>query len=182
MKQLALGIIGGLLLGLVVGFFTGTIYSPTSTQPVTTDQSQVIGIYFSPDGGCENAVITWINRANSTIHILIYSFTLDSIGNALLSAHERGLEIKTVFEKSQISQYSEYQRLRSAGVNVRNDTNPDYMHNKVMIIDDKIVLTGSFNWSTNAQENNNENLIVIQSTSAANAFDNNFQTIWNESI
>jgi len=179
MKSLVVvSLISGLLLGGFVGFFTGAIYSPK----VYTEQPQVIGIYFSPNGGCENAVLTWISKANSTIHVLIYSFTLDSIGDALIAAHRRGIEIEIVFEKTQISQYSEYTRLRNAGISVRNDTNPDLMHNKVMIVDSSIVLTGSFNWSTNAQENNDENLVVISSRPVANSFEVIFQMIWNESL
>jgi len=176
MKRSVIGFVSGLILGLFVGFLLGGIYSPK----VYTEQPQIVGVYFSPNGGCESAVLTWISKANSSIHVLIYSFTLDSIGNALVEAHQRGIEVKAVFEKSQISQYSEYNRLRNAGISVRNDTNPDLMHDKVMIVDSNIVLTGSFNWSANAQENNNENLIVISSRPVANAFEINFQKIWTQ--
>jgi len=178
MKWSVVGLASGLLVGFLAGFFLGATYSPQ----VYVEEPQIIGVYFSPDGGCESAVLNWIGKANSTIHVLIYSFTLDSIGNALIDAHERGVEVKVVFEKSQISQYSEYNRLRNAGVSVRNDTNPDLMHNKVMIVDSSTVLTGSFNWSTNAQESNNENLVVISSRPVANSFEIDFQTIWNQGL
>lgn len=141
---------------------------------------EVLGVYFSPKGGCAQQVINWINRANKTIHILIYSFTLDSIGDALINAHRRGVDVKIVFEKSQISMYSEYRTLRSAGIMVRNDTNPSYMHNKVMIIDGLIVFTGSFNWSASAEGENNENLIIIRSTYVASIYEKEFEKIWNQ--
>jgi phosphatidylserine/phosphatidylglycerophosphate/cardiolipin synthase-like enzyme len=139
-------------------------------------------VYFSPRGGCENQVINWINKANSSIHVLIYSFTLDSVGNALIEAHGRHIEVKIVFEKGQIGQSSEYQRLRNSAVDVRNDTNPSYMHDKIMIVDGKIVLTGSFNWSNNAENENNENLLIIINTSLATTYENEFQKIWNSSV
>jgi len=150
-------------------------------QALQTKESEVKGVYFSPNGGCEEAVLAWIGRANESIHVLIFSFTLDSVGDALLDAYGRGVEVKVVFEKGQISQYSEYQRLADASVSVRNDTNPDYMHDKVMIVDGAFVLTGSFNWSANAQENNNENLIVLEGEDIASAYEVVFQKIWTQS-
>ena len=124
----------------------------------------------------------WAGRANESIHVLIYSFTLDDVSDALIEAYNSGVEVQVVFEKQQISKYSEYPKLEQAGVAVRNDTNSAYMHNKVMIIDETIVLTGSFNWSAHAEEQNNENLIVIKSTYIAETYEEEFQKIWAESI
>ena len=143
---------------------------------------QVLGVYFSPRGGCEDQIVCWIGRANNSIHVLIYVFTLDSIGDALIDASKRGVEVKVVFEKSQISRYSEYQRLRAAGIEVRNDTNPKLMHNKVLIVDGVIVITGSFNWSNNAENYNNENIVVIRSAYVAAKYEEEFERIWNESV
>jgi len=144
-------------------------------------ETEILGIYFSPRGGCEDQVLYWISRANESIHILIYSFTLDSIGNALLQAHTGGVEVQVVFETSQISQYSEYQRLKDAGITVRTDTNPNSMHDKVMVVDGIVVLTGSFNWSDNGENNNNENLIVIECSFVAAIYEGEFTKIWDQS-
>lgn len=143
---------------------------------------EILGVYFSPEGGCENAIISWINRANSSIHILIYSFTLDSIGKALVEAYSRNVDVKVVFEESQITQYSEYWSLKAAGVPVRNDTNPRSMHNKVMIIDGEIVVTGSYNWSKTAEKENNENLIIVRSKYVAELYEREFEKIWSNSV
>lgn len=141
----------------------------------------VLGIRFSPNGGCEDQILYWIGRANASIHVLIYSFTLDSIGDALITAYNRGVEVQIVFEKGQISQYSEYQRLKAAGISVRNDTNSRYMHDKIMIVDGVIVLTGSYNYSENAESYNNENLIAIGSQYVAEIYEDEFAKIWDES-
>jgi len=143
---------------------------------------EILGVYFSPKGGCEDQVLYWIDRANVSIHILIYSFTLDSISGKLIEAHQRGVEVRVVFEKQQVTEYSEYSILKAAGISVRNDTNPDYMHHKVMIIDGILILTGSFNYSAHAEEENNENLIVIESTYVAGIYEDEFQKIWSSSI
>lgn len=172
-------------IGILFGIFIGVSLTP-KTQPANQvpnpEELAIDGVYFSPRGGCENQVINWINKANSSIHVLIYSFTLDSVGNALIEALDRHIEVKIVFEKGQIGQSSEYQRLRNSAVDVRNDTNPSYMHDKIMIVDGKVVLTGSFNWSNNAENENNENLLIITSTSLATTYENEFQKIWNSSV
>jgi len=144
-------------------------------------QLRILGVYFSPRGGCEDEIIHWIDRANKSIHILIYSFTLDSIGDALIRAHKREVEVKVVFEEDQITRYSEYQRLKAAGIDVKNDTNPRLMHDKVMIIDGIIVITGSYNYSRSAEEYNNENLIVILNDRVASIYEEEFQKIWRQS-
>jgi len=195
-------LIFALLLALLIGFASGYGFlSQTELKTLIQEkdaletqflalQSQlsslrnetgILGVYFSPKGECEYQVIYWISRANVSIHILIYSFSLDSVGDALINASNRGVDVKIVFEKSQISIYSEYNRLKTAGIPVRNDTNPDYMHDKVMIVDGAIVLTGSFNWSASAENDNNENLIVINSTYIASTYEAEFQKIWNQS-
>ncbi|MCX8189347.1 MAG: phospholipase D family protein [Nitrososphaeria archaeon] len=150
----------------------------TKTVVETVSPTEVLGIYFSPKGGCAEQIIYWINRANTSIHVLIYSFTLQNIADALIDAKNRGVDVKVVFEKSQISQYSQYFTLANAGISVRNDTNPDYMHNKVAIIDGIIVLTGSYNWSSSAENSNNENLIIIKSVDVAREYENVFIRIW----
>lgn len=142
---------------------------------------KILGVYFSPKGECEEQLLYWINRANTSIHILIYSFTLDSVSDALIEAHNRGVDVKVVFEKQQITKYSEYQKLKAAGIEVRNDTNPAYMHDKIMIIDGIIVITGSYNYSAHAEESNNENLIIILSDSTANIYEQEFKKIWEQS-
>jgi phosphatidylserine/phosphatidylglycerophosphate/cardiolipin synthase-like enzyme len=145
-------------------------------------ETEVLSILFSPNGGCENEIIDWISRANTSIHILIYSFTLDSISDALVEAQNNGIEVQVIFEKNQITEDSEYQKLEIAGISVRNDTNSMAMHDKIMIIDGIVVFTGSFNWSANGEQFNNENLIVINSTYVATIYEEEFEKIWEASI
>jgi len=138
----------------------------------------ILAVRFSPKGGTASQVIYWLERANRSVHILIYSFTLNSIGDAVIRAYQKGIDTKVVFEKSQISEFSEYSRLAEAGVQVRNDTNLALMHHKVAIIDGSIVLVGSFNWTNFAEDDNNEDLLVIRSSDVASTFEQEFQRIW----
>ena len=169
------------VVGLLWGITLTVVIIPSAPPTYVTVTTPVRTVCFSPNGGCAEQVVYWIGRANLTIHILIYSFTLDSIGDALISAFERGITIQIVFEASQISNYSQYDRLKEAGIQVRKDTNPAAMHDKIMVVDGNVVAIGSFNFSTNAETENNENLIVIVSPTIAQAFEAEFQKIWDES-
>jgi len=153
---------------------------PSAPPTYVTVTTPVRTVCFSPNGGCAEQVVYWIGRANFTIHILIYSFTLDSIGDALIVAYERGVTIQIVFESSQLSNYSQYNRLKDKGIQVRKDTNPAAMHDKIMVVDGNVVVAGSFNWSLNAESENNENLIVVVSPAIGRIYDE-FQKIWDES-
>jgi len=184
------------IIGIIIGYALAVYYQPLSqptftptqlptqsfTPTFTPTHPEILGVYFSPNGGAENAIIYWIGRANKSIHVLIYSFTLDEIGSALIQAKQRGVDVKVVFEKSAIDKYSEYFKLKIAGVDVKNDTNPALMHMKVAIIDDMIVITGSYNWSWSAEHSNNENLIIIKDPTIAEKYEQVFQQIYASSV
>ena len=105
---------------------------------------------------------------------------MDGIRDALVQAHERSVQVRVVFEQNNINGAGrEYHNLKNAGVEVRADGNSAYMHDKVMILDGKVVLTGSYNWSSHAENDNDENLIVITSDNLAGTYESEFQRIWN---
>jgi len=161
----------GLLLGTTLGIVYGR-YSQSYLQP----SPPTYDVYFSPKGGCAEAVIYWIGRAHRSIHVLMFIFTLDVIADALLSAHKRGVEVKVVLDKSQ--SYGQFGALKEAGIEVRNDTNWEgILHDKIAIIDYEIVLTGSFNWTGTAESSNNENMVVIRSAYLALRYESEFQRI-----
>jgi phospholipase D len=197
-RRTAILIAAVFLVGLMVGLFIGaspystptpvtsTVTTTVQTQLIaasaTTVQSQdILSVCFSPGGGCADVVVYWIGRANSSIHILIYSFTLDSIGNALITAKQNkpSLDIRIVWDASASNEAgSEYQKLVNAGFNIHIDHRSGLLHDKVAIIDSHIILTGSFNWSNAANHTNRENLIVIENPSWASAYEQNFQENW----
>ena len=163
------------------GGATSTI---TSTVTVLGSSSQDLVQYcFSPGGHCDQVLVGWISRANSTIHVLIYSFTLDDVRDALISAHNRGLDVKVVMEKENVNEPgSEYYNLKTAGVDVRWDSRSALMHDKFAVIDGHVIVTGSYNWSASATNSNNENMAVIDSSSWGTAYETNFQTVYATAI
>ena len=159
---------------------TTTLLEQVTVTQITGTGAQLVEYCFSPGGDCASVLIRWISSARTSIHVLIYSFTLDNVREAVIQAKKRGVDVKIVFDEEQApGQGSEYSNLKAAGVDVRVDTGSGLMHDKVAIIDSHIIITGSFNWSQAGNQENNENLIVIDSSSWAAAYEQQFQLIYN---
>ncbi len=139
-------------------------------------------IYFSPKGGCQATLLNWIRKANQSIHVMIFSVTLNSVGDELVAAHRRGIDVRMVMDKNEVNAAgSEYGKLKARGVAVRLHTTEGTMHNKVAIIDGEAVITGSFNWTNDGENSNDENMIVIRNKGVAGAYETEFQRLWNRS-
>jgi len=148
--------------------------SPSIT--LSKDKSPTLEVYLSPKGGCNDAVIRELNKAKSTILVQAYSFTSAPIAKALLNAHKRRVKIEVVLDKSQRTQkYSSATFLFNAGIPTTMDAQHAIAHNKVMIIDGETVITGSFNFTKAAEENNAENLLVIHDRKLGERYINNWQ-------
>ena len=128
------------------------VLSPPITLPQEKPPSWEV--YFSPRGGCTDAIIRELNKAKNTILVQAYSFTSASIAKTLLDAHKRGVKVEVILDKSQRTQkYSSATFFLNQGVSVRIDDKHAIAHNKVMIVDGETVITGSFNFTKAAEEN-----------------------------
>ena len=135
--------------------------------------------YFCPEDECAKQVIAKIKGAEKSIRFMAFSFTHDGIGQAIIEAKNRGVDIKGVMEKMQNNKWTEFDRLKQAGIDVKWDNNPYNMHHKVFMIDDKIVITGSFNPTASGDTNNDENVIIINDEKTASKFLTEFDRVWN---
>jgi phosphatidylserine/phosphatidylglycerophosphate/cardiolipin synthase-like enzyme len=147
----------------------------------TTDGSPSYEVCFSPEGGCEARILYWISRANLSVHVMVSSLTLDRVGDALVNAHRRGIDVKVILDMHDAEEGSEYDKLVEAGVPVKFHQGSGLMHNKVAIIDGSITITGSYNWTKSAENENDENLIVINSAEISHAYEEEFDRIWSTS-
>ena len=133
---------------------------------------------FAPELDCASLIVQTLNNAQTSIDFLAFSFTEDSIGNAMLARSKSGVSVSGVFETTgSQTQYSEYGKLKGAGLPVYTDGNPWSMHHKVIIVDNHIVIFGSFNFSESANESNDENLLIIDNADLAHAFTAEFQRV-----
>lgn len=131
-----------------------------------------------------------VSLADSSLHFMIFSFPHVGLNNLILSKFDSGLDVKGIFDESQLNN-SQEEFLAQRGVPCKIDGN-NYvennhggkLHHKVMIIDsgqnDAVVVTGSFNWSDNANLNNNENLLFIHSKEIAQQYENEWNNRWAE--
>lgn len=127
-----------------------------------TDGMQVF-TYFSPGSDTISPLLREINSAEKSIHFMVFAFTHDTLGNAMRDKFAAGIEVQGVFEKRQTDNpYSEYKAMKKAGLSVVLDKNRGTMHHKVIVVDEETVITGSYNFSKNAEKNNSENLLIIK--------------------
>jgi phosphatidylserine/phosphatidylglycerophosphate/cardiolipin synthase-like enzyme len=141
-------------------------------------------VYFSPNGGCTDAIVSQINQAKTEILLQAYSFTSKPIARALIQAHKRGVRISAVLDKSnRRQQYSAATFLKNMGIPVFIDDKHAIAHNKIMIIDNRVVITGSFNFSMAAENKNAENLLILDDLpDLTRAYRENFQNHLGHSV
>lgn len=141
-----------------------------------TLQNTPVQVYFSPRGGAQDALVSTIGQAKDSIFVQAYSFTSAPIAKALVDAAKRGVKIEAILDKSQRSErYTGATFLRNEGIPVYIDDKHAIAHNKVMIIDATIVVTGSFNFTKAAEEKNAENLLIIRNKEMAKIYMDNWE-------
>ncbi len=135
-----------------------------------------VEVYFSPGGGCTDAVVREVRAARHSILVQAYSFTSTRIAQALVDAHRRGVDVKVLIDKEAAGeQNSQADTLRDAGVPLSTDALHAHAHNKVMILDDEVVITGSFNFTYQAEHFNAENLLVVRDRALAARYRENWR-------
>lgn len=148
----------------------------SNAESVAAKSAASIDVCFSPGGNCTAAIVKELNAAKSEILVQAYSFTSAPIAAALIRAHKRGVSVKVLLDKSQKTQrYSSYTFLRNQGIEVAIDSAHAIAHNKIIIIDQETVITGSFNFTKAAEEKNAENLLIIKSRDLAKSYINNWK-------
>jgi phosphatidylserine/phosphatidylglycerophosphate/cardiolipin synthase-like enzyme len=135
-----------------------------------------IQVHFSPGGGCTEAIVEEIDAAKSSILVQAYSFTSAPIAKALVNAHKRGVAVKVILDDGQKTEkYSSADFLQHAGITVLIDSRHANAHNKIMLLDGRVVITGSFNFTKNAEEKNAENLLIIRDEPMAEIYASNWK-------
>ena len=166
--------------------FLDDLFGP-DTRARTPYPNIVVGgapveVYFSPDDGVSERIEEEIQTAQNSINVLAYSFTSDPLAEAMLKKHDEGVAVRIVFDQSQVETNTggEYENLRRAGLDIKMDGINGLMHHKVIIIDGKTVITGSYNFSASAERSNDENIIIIRSETLAQEFLLEFNKVWQQ--
>lgn len=176
---------GGLFRKCLPVFLFFFILSTCTAQPKEPLSYDSLQVYFSPQGGCQQAIIEEIGKARKTLDIAMFSFTNRELGNAAIAARNRGVEVRVVLDESQAAnKYSKKNYFLNKGIPIRltRGLGRGIMHHKFAVIDGQVILTGSFNWTANAEENNFENLLVIHSPVLAMKYADEFQKIYGTAV
>lgn len=147
--------------------FTDDFFGPdvvsVTPNPVLTIDGINLETYFSPDDGVARRIVELLRSARQSIYFMAYSFTADDFGDILLQKAKDGLDVAGVMEEEQVKSNTgtEYERFLRADLNVFLDGNAGQMHHKVFIIDESIVIAGSYNFSASAERKNDENVVIF---------------------
>jgi phosphatidylserine/phosphatidylglycerophosphate/cardiolipin synthase-like enzyme len=161
--------------------FEDRIFGSRTSEDFSTTFNQdgiTITVLFSPEGDVVEHLVDHLNRAQRTIHFMTFSFTLDEVGQTLLARSMDGIDVRGIFEtRASRTQWSQLPPLFCAGLNILQDGNPFTFHHKVFIVDESVVLTGSFNISNNATNRNDENMVIIEDPDLAAQYIAEFERV-----
>ena len=147
--------------------FTEDFFGPDAVaatpNPRLTIDGVPLEVYFSPDDHVAKRVAELLRGAQKSVYFLAYSFTADDFGEILRQKAQDGLTVAGVMEEAQVksNKGTEFDPFSAAGLPVYMDGNSGQMHHKVFIIDEEIVVTGSYNFSASAEKTNDENVTIF---------------------
>ena len=149
---------------------------PLEQQKITIGDGTA-AVYFAPEDDIPPILISILSSAQSSIRLMAFSFTLDDYRDAILAAMQRGVNFQGIIEKRGWD-IGEFPQLFCAGADARTDANKYFLHHDVIVIDDSLVITGSLNFSSNASESNDENILIVDDKALATAYNQEFDRLW----
>ena len=137
--------------------------------------------YFFPNAANEQRVVNMFRTCKKTLDLAIFTFTRDSICQAIVEAHQRGIKIRCIGDDGNSKvRGSDVRLLASLGIPCKTDNNLRFhMHNKMAILDNSVVITGSFNWTNQAVNKNQENILFLEDKNIANQYTQYYNELWN---
>lgn len=168
--------------------YDGREFGPRSPLNTPNEQLTIDGVrvenYFGPEKELAPIISTLISQAKNNVKFMAFSFTHEDIGEAMFERAEAGINVQGVFETTgSNTEYSYYPDMAAAGLpnlQVEQDGNPRIMHHKVVIIDGSTTIFGSFNFSGNANDSNDENILIVHDPEFTSYFLEEFNSVWNE--
>jgi phosphatidylserine/phosphatidylglycerophosphate/cardiolipin synthase-like enzyme len=145
--------------------------------------AQASEVYFSPNGGARQRLVRAIQESRKTIDIAVYNFTAFELAEALYAAKARGVHVRVLVDREMAETGGSGVRgLRLNGIPVRSLGVPEQslMHHKFAMFDERLVATGSYNWTNSAEHANYENLVVLEEPALVSRYQQEFRRLWRE--
>ena len=179
-----IGPIGALLLLCVavieiMGARSTDSIAGTREAPVNPGTAEVLGVYFTPPAGAAQGIVRAIDASQREVLVQAYGFTHNAIAQALLRAQSRGVSVRVLLdEKSSNTNRYVMGLFSDANLSMRLDGRHAIAHNKVMVVDEQIVITGSFNFTNSAETRNAENFLILKSEDLAKTYKTQWELHW----
>ncbi len=162
--------------------FSANLVLPQGTDTRVLQGHESVSLFICPQDECAQQLIKFIDSAEKSVHVMIYSLTKEEIAEAITKAKKKGLDVRVLMDKTQAAgAYSKDEFLLEHGVPVKLVDPEGYaiMHHKVTIVDGSTFSTGSFNYSENADSGSAENLLVVHNKQMATRMEQEFEALWN---
>jgi len=138
-------------------------------------------VCFSPQNHCSETIREFLNKAENSIQICVFTISDNSITKQIVQCFERGIKIRLITDNDkQYDRGSDIGYLHDKGLEIKVDMTRHHMHHKFAIVDNNSLLTGSYNWTRSAEKYNHENLIITQNPGLIKAFKNEFEHLWEQ--
>jgi hypothetical protein len=145
----------------------------------TVKKSGVCEVLFFPSQDNEAKIIEYLKSAKKSIYVCVFTITNERLCTALLEAHLRGVNVKMITDDEEVRLISNLRDLSEEGIHVRTDNAKNaLMHNKFVIIDQRILMTGSYNWTVRATKANQENVVILENNQLVDTFTAEFNKLW----
>ena len=162
--------------------FFGADVLQNTPHPVLTVDGITVETYFSPDDGVGRRILELLKGAQRSIHFMAFSFTTNDFADVMIQKHRQGMTVMGVMDESQFKSNTgtNYPKFRDASMKVYLDGIPGHMHHKVMIIDEEIVIFGSYNFSISAEKRNDETVMIVFDPNFAAQFVSEFWRVYEQ--
>ena len=135
--------------------------------------------YFSPEDACPRRIVEQIDGARETLDVCVFTLTDNRLSAAVVAAHQRGVAVRIIADDDKAGDRgSDVLDLARAGIAVRLDRDDGHMHNKFALFDQRVLLTGSYNWTVGADRENQENFVVSDDSGLVKRFAAQFERLW----
>lgn len=138
-------------------------------------------VYFSPGHEIKNAIKKLLIQAHSSINLCVFTITDYELASLIISKYKQHIKIRIITDDEKtIAKGSEIFRLEDAGIAIKTDHSHYHMHNKFGIIDNRVAITGSFNWTYTATKHNQENMLATSNYKIVKQYQEEFNRLWTE--
>lgn len=154
-------------------------YTPPKVEAKEEPKNAATMAYFSPGDTCLNAIVLQLKAATKTVDICVFTISDDRISREIMACHKRNVKVRLISDNEKMNdEGSDIANLSKEGIPLKIDTSSGHMHHKFAIIDGKILINGSYNWTRSAAQYNYENIIISQEKALISQFQKEFSAIW----